>query len=75
MFLKTTSTANNTPVPELLPLPSTNNATYVHARVTNLLGSFYELYILGVYIYTLKLIYAGCTAAYAAPCRTAVSFP
>ena len=41
---------------------------HVHVRVANLLGSFYELS-------TLKLIYTGCTAAaYAAPCRTAVSF-
>ena len=52
--LKTTS-ANNTLVPDLLPLLSTN-ATYVHVRVANLLGSFHELS-------TLKLIYTGCTAA------------
>ena len=53
--LKTTSSANNTLAPDLLPLPSTN-ATYVHVRVANLLGSFYELF-------TLKVIYTGCTAA------------
>ena len=47
-----------------------NNAhkyMFVHVRVANLLGSFYELS-------TLKLVYTGRIAAYAAPCRTAVSF-
>ena len=38
----------------MLPLPSTN-ATYVHVRAANLLGSFYES--------TLKLVYTGCAAA------------
>ena len=65
--IKITSSASNTLVPDLLPLPSTN-VTYVHARVANLLGSFYELS-------TLTPIYTGWTAAYyTAPCRTAVSF-
>ena len=65
---KMTSSENNALVPDFLPLPTTNNVTYVHARVASLLGSFYELS-------TLKLIYTGrTTAAYAAPCRKAVSF-
>ena len=55
--LKIPSSANNIFVPDLFPLPSTNNVTYVHARVANLMGSFYELS-------TLKLMYTGCTAAY-----------
>ena len=42
--------------PDLVPLP-TANATYVHVRVANLLGSFYEFC-------TLKLIFTACTAAY-----------
>ena len=46
--------------PDVVPLPGTN-ATYVHVRVANLLGSFYEFY-------TLKLIYTGCTAAYILRC-------
>ena len=53
--LKITTSANNTLVEDLVPLPSTN-ATHVRVRVANLLGSYYELS-------TLKLIYTGCTAA------------
>ena len=66
LIIKVNYSANNTRVPDILPLPTTN-ATYIHIRVANLLGSFYELS-------TSKLIYTGCTAAYAAPCRTALSF-
>ena len=58
--LKVTSSADNTLVPDLLPLPSTI-ATHVHVRVANLLGSFYELS-------TLKLIYTGSTAVAAYIC-------
>ena len=63
---KIISSANNTVVPALLPLPN-SNATYVHVRVANLPGSFYELS-------TLKLIYTGSAVAHAAPYRTAVFF-
>ena len=62
LIIKVNYSANNTRVPDILPLPTTN-ATYIHIRVANLLGSFYELS-------TSKLIYTRCTAAYAAPCRT-----
>ena len=50
----------------LCPTCSRYPASTPRTRVANLLGSFYELS-------TLKLIYTGCTAAYAAPCRTALS--
>ena len=68
--LKITSSAKNTLVHDLLPLPSTNDVTYVHARTCHQPPGV----VLCVIYVEADLHRVYCCCIYAAPRRTAVFF-